>query len=266
MPAFNEAGNIARSISETVGTLRAFNNAFEVLVIDDGSSDETASVARESAKRFPEVRVIRYEGNRGKGFALAFGVEQSRGELVGFLDSDLDLHPRQFEPMIAKLKDASVAGVIGSKYHPHSVVVGYPAIRRLYSLGYYWLVRALFGLPLRDTQTGIRIFRRDAVLGSLKRTRTMGFAFDVELLVRLHDQGYIVVDAPVTLSFQRFAGRIQLNDVLAVAIDTVKIFGYTRLRLSRDKPALGDILALVEAQEPALLVPNFSELITQSRS
>ncbi|HVS47063.1 MAG TPA: glycosyltransferase [Verrucomicrobiae bacterium] len=230
MPAYNEARHIVDNIREVVQTLSDLAYDYEIIVVDDGSGDNTYLHAVKVLMQHPEkVRIVRYDVNCGKGNALICGTTYAIGKYVVFLDADIDLHPVQlpvlFEIMVAK--DADV--VIGSKRHPLSNVV-YPPIRRLYSSVYFALVRALFGLPLRDTQTGLKVFKMAVLRKVFPRVLVKRFAFDVEVLALAHRYGFKVVDAPVTLTFRRKYGRIKPHDIFDIVRDTFAIFYRMKMR------------------------------------
>jgi glycosyltransferase involved in cell wall biosynthesis len=229
MPAYNESASIARNLAETVDTLSALGYDYEIIVVDDGSVDDTHSCAVEMAARYgPNVRVVRYDENLGKGGALICGTTYATGEYVAFLDADMELHPEQL-PLFLEILGAQRADVVvGSKRHPLSNVQ-YPLIRRVYSTGYSALVWLLFGLPLRDTQTGLKLFRRRVLEDVFPRVLVKRFAFDIEVLANAHRLGYRIVDAPVTLRFMRKYGRITFDDIWTILLDTLAIF--YRLRL-----------------------------------
>ena len=131
---------------ETIGTLTQFCPDFEIVVVDDGSPDGTYLPAVEAlAELGDNIRVVRYARNVGKGNALICGFYHTHGDLVAFLDADMDLHPEQIRGMIEILEARGADVVIGSKWHRNSVI-NYPLVRRLWSMGYYFLVRLLFGL------------------------------------------------------------------------------------------------------------------------
>lgn len=229
MPAYNEATHIVTNMFETIETLAEFCPDFEIVVVDDGSPDGTFRPAVEAlAEMGDNIRVVRYERNAGKGNALICGFYHTRGELVAFLDADMDLHPKQIAPMLEIIDERGADVVIGSKWHRDSEI-NYPFVRRLWSLGYYALVRVLFGLPLRDTQTGLKIFRAEVLHRVFPRILAKRYAFDVEVLVNAHRLGYRIVDAPVTLQFTRSAGRVQLGDVWTAFLDTLAIFYRSRI-------------------------------------
>ncbi len=236
MPAYNEANSIAQNVCETVETMQALGLDFEIVVIDDGSMDGTHAAASNALRAWPErVRVVRCRRNEGKGNALICGAWYSRGDYIAFLDADMDLHPEQLASFFAIMEARNADVVIGSKFHPDSKV-DYPPLRRVYSFFYYMLVRALFGLPVRDTQTGIKLFKRVVLERVLPRILVKRFAFDLELLANVHHFGYRIVEAPVTLNFQRVCSRLRLSAVWNVFLDTLAIFYRMRILHYYDRP------------------------------
>ncbi|MGB6987089.1 MAG: glycosyltransferase, partial [Candidatus Aquilonibacter sp.] len=208
---------------------------FEIVVVDDGSPDNTyLSVVAALAELGSNIRVVRYHSNAGKGHALICGFNHCTGEVVAFLDADMDLHPSQIRELLDTMDREGADVVIGSKWHRRSKI-NYPFVRRLWSMGYYLLVRMLFGLPLRDTQTGLKVFRSDVLARVFPRILAKRFAFDVEVLVNAHRLGYRIVDAPVTLNFTRSSGRVRLGDVWTVFLDTLAIFYRARILRYYDK-------------------------------
>jgi glycosyltransferase involved in cell wall biosynthesis len=230
MPAFNEADLIPNCIRETSEFLKGIGGerCAELIVVDDGSSDGTYQVARQAITPGEPVQVVRLARNSGKGFALKYGFVFATGDLVAFLDADLDLHPSQIATLYREMQKTNADVVIGSKRHPLSRL-DYPRQRKILSSGYYLLVRALFGLPVRDTQAGLKLFKQEVLEQVFPRLLIKRFAFDLELLVNAHHLGYKIVEAPVTLSFQRRFGRIRWQDVLNISLDTLAVF--YRLRI-----------------------------------
>jgi glycosyltransferase involved in cell wall biosynthesis len=236
MPAFNESENIDRNMREVVETFTNFADEFELILVDDGSSDDTYLNAARCLREFPGiVRVVRYDKNEGKGNALVMGASYVRGEYVVFLDADMDLHPSQLPVFFEIMERENADAVVGSKWHPQSQV-SYPTIRKFYSLGYFALTRLLFGLPLRDTQTGLKLFRTPLIRDVIPRVLSKRFAYDVELLAVAHRRGYRIVDAPVRLEFQRTLGRLKLNAVWRTFLDTMAVFYRLNLLRYYDRP------------------------------
>jgi len=162
MPAFNEGRHLEENIRQTSAVMEALGKTFEIVVVDDCSLDNSCSVLQELCTRLPSLHPVYLTPNQGKGNALRTGFMESRGRLIFFLDADLELHPRQFPLFLNIMSETGVEVGIGSKRHPGSVL-HYPWRRRLMSTVYFWLVKILFGLPVRDTQTGMKLFRRPAV-------------------------------------------------------------------------------------------------------
>jgi glycosyltransferase involved in cell wall biosynthesis len=236
MPAYNEAVHIVPNLLETVETLSEAGYDFEVIVVDDGSADGTYLEAAKLLSSHPElVRVIHYAKNQGKGNALMCGAWFARGAYVVFLDADMDLHPVQLPTLIELMETQAADVVIGSKRHPLSKV-NYPWHRRLYSMVYYSLIRIMFGLPVKDTQTGLKIFKRSVIEDVFPRILVKRFAFDIEVLANAHRLGYKIVDAPVTILFQRKFGRLRYQDVRAILTDTLAIFYRMHILRYYDRP------------------------------
>jgi glycosyltransferase involved in cell wall biosynthesis len=178
----------------------------------------------------PEVKASRTEKNRGKGGALKESFRQARGRYVAFLDSDLDIHPRQFRVLMDVMEKTGADVVIGCKRHPESEL-HYPAVRKVLSWGYFLLARLLFGLPVRDTQTGVKLFKHEVLDPVLPEVRVEHYAFDLELLVKLHQRGCRIAEAPVVVDFKGRFGRIGFRDIVVMFFHTLETF--YRLRLAR---------------------------------
>lgn len=230
MPAFNLEGAIAANL-ERVHALFAGRLPFEIVAVDDGSRDDTAGAIAAAAARHPDtIRPVLLAENGGKGAALRRGFQASTGTHILLLDADLDLAPdlvvRFFEIMRRDRADI----VIGSKRHPESEI-DYPLRRRLASHVYYSLVRLLVGLPVTDTQTGMKLFRREALQYACDRMLVKRFAFDLEMLAIARDRGYRVSEAPIRMNYGNKVGSLTWTNVRTVMLDTLAIF--YRLRVIR---------------------------------
>ena len=168
--------------------------------------------------------------NVGKGFALSFGVSRSTGPLVTFIDADMELDPANIKGFIDLMHNFECDAVIGSKRHPLSSV-SYPRLRRLQSALYQFLVWLLFRLDVRDTQTGLKLFRRQVLEQAVPLLAIKRFAFDLELLVVARFLGYKrICEAPIRLDF-RFESSVSLGSAWNVLWDTAAIF--YRLHIKR---------------------------------
>ncbi|MFC1650336.1 glycosyltransferase family 2 protein [Candidatus Latescibacterota bacterium] len=225
MPAYNEGACIFENIRTTIDVLTDAGLKSEIIAIDDGSSDNTLSEINRAAETFVNVKAAFNYQNLGKGMALKNGFGLSTGEIVVFMDADLDLHPSQINNLIAKLDSGQCDVVVTSKHHPESKL-SYPLSRKIVSYVYYLIIKILFNLPVRDTQTGLKIFRRKVLDNAFHRMLVKTYAYDVELLAISVKYGFRITEIPVVLDFKRSMkwGRIRIKDVFEVFTDTLAIF------------------------------------------
>ena len=220
MPAYEKEGVIIDAIARVDRCLA--DRKHEIIVVDDGSTDRTFELARET--KIKNVKVLRYEKNGGKGNALKYGSLFAKGGLIAFVDADLDLNPDKLPEFIKimKMEDADI--VVGSKRHPESLV-DYPLQRKILSDAYYYLfARLFFGLDVKDTQAGMKLFRREALDRVLRRILCKRYAFDMELLVNANHLGYKIVEAPVNLKYKFSGTGINFMAVWNMFVDTAAIF------------------------------------------
>ena len=223
IPVHNEAKRIRGNLKEVKTTLDGLECNYEIIAIDDGSSDNSYQVLEELEKEIPQLIVGRNSQNFGKGRALKKAFKYASGDLIVWLDADLDLHPFQIKTLydMMELNDADI--VIGSKMHPNSKV-NYPLARRIISFGYYFLIRILFNLPCHDTQTGLKLFRRKVIEEVFPRILVKQFAFDLEVLVNAHHLGFKLAEAPIILENKRDYRRIGVSSITTTFKDTMAIW------------------------------------------
>lgn len=201
----------------------------EVIVVSDGSIDGTAEHLLET--RGEGLRVIHYDRNLGKGYAVKAGALASHGRWLALVDADLDLDPASIPAYLALAQRDELDFAIGSKRHPESVV-HYPRARRVASWCYQQLNRFLFRLDVRDTQVGLKVFSRRVADDVMPLLLVKRFAFDLELLAVASSLGYDRIrELPVRLDY-RFTGSGVGSLAVAGALwDTAAIF--YRLRILR---------------------------------
>lgn len=221
VPTYRDGSRIYSNLVSLDRALSTLGEVYEIIVVSDGNSDNT----HEEARRFdaPHVRVYHYTRNMGKGFALRYGMARSRGAIVTFIDGDGDIDPSLIASYLRIIRETGADIVVGSKRHPDSQVV-YPIVRRLYSATYQLLLRVLFRLEVRDTQVGLKLFRRDVLAAVLPRIVVKRYAFDLELLVVARHLGFSrAVEAPVRIG-QRFSSTIDRRAIMSILWETAAIF------------------------------------------
>ena len=226
MPCYNEGTRIYRNVIETITQVEKFCPSFRLIVVNDGSADETESELERAKLADKRVGVISYEKNQGKGYAVRRGVLAANSEYVAFLDADLELPPYLLEGFLKEAEgEAAPDIVIGSKMHPSSQVE-YPRLRKIMSTGYYWFIKLLFGLKLKDTQTGIKLFRTEKIKPVMKSVRTTGYSFDIEVLAIASKLGLTIKEMPVVVNFSRnkdSKSKISLASIFRMVGDSISI-------------------------------------------
>lgn len=233
MPFYRLAADAAKNLREVADLFEKYGVKTELVPVDDGSGDGTDAILSQldfGAFSHVTLRPVVCRRNGGKGAALRAGYEASTGRYVMLLDGDLDIHPKQtpffFEELVTKGADI----VVGSKRHRNSVVQ-YPWHRRIVSGCYFTLVKWFVGLPITDTQTGMKLFKREVLGPALERMLVKTYAFDLELLSIAASRGAKIAEAPVVIRFGNKFGALKPKTVWQMSLDTLAVF--YRLRLLR---------------------------------
>lgn len=200
IPAYQQEKTIAKDLHRIQKVLSQSPYHFEVIVVVDGIVDNTFKNAKKVSSKY-NVKVYGYDNNRGKGYAVRFGMMRSKGDIVGFIDSGMDLNPNGIAMLLEHFQWYKADIIIGSKRHPVSKVQ-YPFSRKIISYSSQIFIRSLFGLNVRDTQVGLKFFRRKVLEDVLPRLLVKQFAFDIEILAVAYYLGYRkIYEAPVELKF-----------------------------------------------------------------
>jgi glycosyltransferase involved in cell wall biosynthesis len=213
---------IGANIDRVVAALAAEPGS-EVVVVDDGSTDGTRQEAERAAGRHGNVQVIANPLNEGKGRAMQRAFAASRGDIVVFLDGDLDLPPEQVPALVRELRAGDFDALLGSKRHA-MIAGGYPAVRRVLSRLFAAFTRFAFRLPVSETQTGLKAFRREPLAAALPQVRIGRYSFDLELVVRLHRAGCRLAEWPVRLEVQASTSRVTLGTLWEMGRDTLLLW------------------------------------------
>jgi len=198
IPAYNEAGRIPATLEAVISCIRSEGWSAEVLVVNDGSRDNTAAVVRAFAAQAPEVRLIENPGNRGKGYSVRNGILQALGEVVMFTDADLSAPIEEAQGLF----DAIAAGAdiaIGSRWlERQRQTVRQPLYRRFFGRCFNAVTRMVMQLPFADTQCGFKAFTRAAAQTVFQLQTIEGWGFDAEILFIALKRGFVINEVPVS--------------------------------------------------------------------
>jgi dolichyl-phosphate beta-glucosyltransferase len=216
IPVYNSGVRLADVVASVVSHCRAHGMPFELLVVDDGSDEETRATLATAQREHRELRVLRNEHNRGKGYSIRQAYAECAGTHVVFTDVDLPYGLDSIEPALAAI-DGGADLVIGSRVLPGSTVrmssQHFPYIFARHLLGRTMLraVNLIFGLAVSDTQCGFKVCRQAVARYLATRLTIDRFAFDVELIFAARKAGYQIVEIPVQLNY---TGRMTTVRVL----------------------------------------------------
>lgn len=200
IPVYHQARIIQSNLRSVLVELARLSIPYEVIVVIDGDEDQSFAEAKKVRDR--HLTVVGYPTNHGKGYAVRYGMAKSRGDIVGFLDAGGDIHAEGLSMMLAHFRWYNADIIVGSKRHPASKIE-YPLERKILSWGYQQIVKMLFGINIKDTQVGLKVFRRQVLEDVLPRLLVKQFAFDIEILAVAHYLGYTrIFEAPVELEFK----------------------------------------------------------------
>lgn len=236
VPCYKQEQTIVKDLRRIKGVLDKLRYPAELICVVDGKVDATFEKASKFARNYNNVKVIGYDTTKGKGYAIRFGMAESHGDIIAFIDAGMDLNPNGLSMLLEHFEWYDADIIVGSKRHPVSKV-DYPWQRRILSMGYQFLVWLLFGLKIRDTQVGMKFFNREVLEKVLPRLLVKRFAFDVEMLAVANYLGYKrIFEAPidVTLHFggtSTITSQKFLRTVMAMLWDTLAVF--YRLKIQR---------------------------------
>lgn len=225
VPAYKQEKTIKKDLENIDDTLReglGVNYDYEIICIVDGELDNT----RIEAERVESstIKIFSYKENKGKGFAVRYGMSKAKGDLISFLDAGMDISPKGIMMLMAHMDWYGADIIVGSKRHPVSRV-NYPWFRKILSFGYHIGVKILFSLSLTDTQSGIKIFRREVVEKILPRLLVKRYAMDIEMLAVAKYLGFErIYEGPIEVNFSKLTSGVKWSTSLKMAWDTAAVF------------------------------------------
>ncbi len=233
IPAYNEGERIYKNLGIILEEISKFTDDFELVPVNDGSKDNTKDEIKRIAAENSKINPVIYEKNKGKGAAIVEGIKAAKGDVIGFLDADLDIAPSHIASFVAAMNEKNADVVIGSKMHKDSEL-NYPPMRKVFSFGYYVLLKVLFGLKVKDTQTGIKLYKAKFIKEIVDKLTVYGYAFDIEILALANSMKASIIEMPVKIVFQRGEsfGRIRFKDIWKMFTDTIGIWWRLRIKKS----------------------------------
>jgi dolichyl-phosphate beta-glucosyltransferase len=217
VPAYNERPRIGASLDRILDYLSQQQWDAEVIVVNDGSRDDTAELVRAAGERDGRVRLVENPGNRGKGYSVRNGMLQARGEVLIFTDADLSSPIHEAAKLVAAIREGADAA-IGSRWlRPELMTERQPFYRQMFGRVFNLLLRVVLGLSFKDTQCGLKAFTRRAALEIFPRQRIERWGFDPEILFLAQRAGLRVTEVPVAWAHD---DRSKINPV----VDGFKMF------------------------------------------
>lgn len=214
VPVYKQEKTIKQDLLNILKTLSQIRYAYEVIVVVDGTSVDFSYDKAKSLKN-KNLKVFGYPKNKGKGYAVRFGMRKSRGDYVAFLDSGMEIDPNGVSMLIEHLEWYRADIVVASKRHPASQV-SYPPTRRLISFGAQIFARVFLGLKVRDTQAGLKIFKRQVLEKVLPKLLVKRYAFDLEMLAVASHLGYSrIYESPIRLKYN-FQDLTHASDLITI--------------------------------------------------
>lgn len=239
IPSFNEEQRLPPTLEKIANYIREKRPNTEVIVVDDGSTDQTAAVAESWSGRIPKLRVVLNGRNRGKGFSVRHGSLEACGDIVLFTDADLSSPIEEAEKLLAALKSHDVA--IGSRAVDRSLIEVHESVFREFAgIIFNRIVRATLRLPFVDTQCGFKAFRRERCRIIFEQQTIERFGFDPELLYLARHHKLSIVEVPVRWAHSPATKVNMMRDSVQMFLDVFIIrwnglLGrYHRARAGRD--------------------------------
>ena len=201
LACYNEELVIEDSVAQIVEVLDSTRFSYEIIFVDDCSKDRTRELIHKAIRRYPDRRMSRifHERNKGRGGTVADGMRVAQGDVVGFIDIDLEVHARYVPSCVVAVQNGADIAVGRRVYKLHARSLD----RYLMSAGYVWLVRKLLAVDLNDTETGYKFFKRERILPVLDETEDQHWFWDTEVMARSYFKGYQIVEIPC-LFIRRF--------------------------------------------------------------
>lgn len=197
VPFFNEEKNIVNSYKILQKYLEKLNKKYELIYVNDGSTDNSYIKLKKVINR-KYVKIINYNKNRGRGYAVILGFSHAKGDMIGYIDADLEISPKYIKPCLKKLEIFDA--VIVSKHHPSSEIQT-TFLRKKASLLFNFWMRLILSSNIRDHQAGLKLFRKKVIEKILPMVKSPKWFFDVELLYYVQMENFSIYEQPIKIKY-----------------------------------------------------------------
>ena len=224
VPVYKQEKIIVKNIRQIKQILDSIRHDYEIIVVFDGLVDSSYKKVKKA--NIPKVKTISYIKNQGKSHAIRIGMKKAKGDYVMFIDSGMEIDPNSISMLLEHMEWYNADIIVGSKRHPASQV-NYVPSRKILSEGYYFIVKFLFGIKVRDTQAGIKIFRKEVLEKILPRLVGKKFTGDLEMLVVADTLGFKrIYEAPIKLDYSlgNLTSAATLDAIWYIMVDTLAIW------------------------------------------
>jgi glycosyltransferase involved in cell wall biosynthesis len=262
IPAYNESARIERTLARVMECVEQQGWDAEVLVVDDGSRDDTAAIVGRWMELYPRLHLVQNPGNKGKGYSVRNGLLQAAGDVVMFTDADLSAPMEEAERLMAAIADgADVA--IGSRWMDKTrQTIHQPLYRQFFGRCFNAITRIVMGLPFKDTQCGFKAFKRPVAQIVFRLQRIERWGFDPEILFIARKLGYRIREVPVTWGHDERSRMSYLKDGMKMLEEMAYIRANSLVgRYDRDIAALKDTSTMVTPPVEHVVKPSVSSQI-----
>lgn len=224
VPIYRQEKTIVKNIFRVKSALDKIRYDYEIIAVVDGIID--SSLKKIKNARIDKVKTIAYVKNQGKAHAIRLGMKKAKGDYVMFIDSGMEIDPNGISMLLEHMEWYNADIIVGSKRHLASQV-NYTVTRKVLSQGYYYFVKFLFGIKIKDTQAGIKIFRKKVLEKILPKLVEKKFAGDLEMLVAANSSGFTrIYEAPIRLDYKlgKLTGAATMKSIVGIFLDTMALF------------------------------------------
>lgn len=225
VPVYKQEQTIKSDLENINHVLEQIRYDYEIIVVIDGISVDKSYQEAKKLK-LKNLKVVGYQLNHGKGYAVRFGMAQTKGDYIAFIDSGMEIDPNGISMILEHMEWYNADIIVGSKQHPASQV-NYPFNRKIISFGGHIIAKYLLNINIRDTQAGLKIFKRQVLIKVLPRLLIKNYAFDLEILSVANRLGFKkIYESPIKLNydFSSLTHAAGLKIIYQSLIDALAVF------------------------------------------